>query len=208
MTQQSSLLRISNLYFALTLILLAAGVGYGVLKYQVITAGSKAIEDNTARLAALEASTKTETADFKVFASERAKKQAEFTKKIASILPPDENYTELTRQFDDFFAQNDRIGNPIFQSSLRYGKGAPVAGVQGVSALPVSMNLEATRDNFMRFLDYVNSSGLLENGIRLMDIASIQLNFPEGGEVVKDLKQNLNFTVEMNAYYQTPKIAR
>lgn len=208
MTQQSSFLKTSNLYFALTLILLAASVGYGVLKYQVMEAEGRAVTDNAVRLAAMEASAKTEIAEFKNFASQRAKKQTEFTKKIASILPPDENYTDLTRQFDDFFAQNDRVGNPIIQSSLRYGKGASVAGVADISALPVSMNLQATRDNFMKFLDYVNGSGLLENGVRLMDIASIQLNFSEGGEVVKDLKQNLNFTVEMNAYYQTPKISR
>ena len=41
-----------------------------------------------------------------------------------------------------------------------------------------------------------------------MEINSIQLNFPEGGEVISNPKQRINFTVDMNAYYETPKVAR
>ena len=124
------------------------------------------------------------------------------------ILPPDENYTDLTRQFDDYFSNHDKPGNPILQSSLRFGKGTPVANLPDVSLLPVAMNLEATRDNFLKFLEYVSSSGSRDSVSRMMDINSIQLNFPEGGEVVKDLSQKINFTVDMNTYYLTPKVAR
>lgn len=201
-------LRASNLYFFLALIVLAGAVAYGVFQYQIFQAENQAIEDNNSRLTALTSTVQKASSEFKQFAEERAKRQAELTKKLANILPQDENYTELTRQLDNYFIENDKVGNPFFQSSLRFGKGTAIAGVSGVSTLPVSMNLEGTRDNFYKFLNFVNSSGSLETGTRLMDIHSIQLNFKEGGEVVKNPKQEINFTVEMSGYYQTPRMAR
>lgn len=208
MSQPPAYLRASNLYFFLALIVLAGAVAYGALQYQIFQAEHQAIEDNSVRLAALAGTVQKAGVEFKQFAEERAKKQAELTKQLANILPQDENYTELTRQLDNYFIEHDKVGNPFFQSSLRFGKSAPIADIVGISALPISMNLDGTRDNFYRFLDFVNSSGLLETGTRLMDIHSIQLNFKEGGEVVKNPKQEINFTVEMNGYYQTPRVAR
>lgn len=200
--------RASKIYLILALLVLASAVAYGIFQYQIFQAESQAIEDNNARLTALTSTAQKAGVEFKQFAEDRSKRQAELTKKLANILPPDENYTDLTRQLDNYFIENDKVGNPFFQSSLRFGKGAIVAGISGVSALPVSMNLEGTRDNFYKFLNFVNSSGSLETGTRLMDIYSIQLNFKEGGEVVKNPKQEINFTVEMNTYYQTPRVAR
>lgn len=201
-------LRVSNLYFFLALIALAGAVAYGVFQYRIFEKEKQAMSDNSFRLAALTEIVQKAGVEFKQFAEERAKKQAELTKQLANILPQDENYTELTRQFDNYFAENDKVGNPFFQSSLRFGKGAPVADIASLSVLPISMNIAGTRDNFYRFLDFVNSSGSLETGTRIMDIHSIQLNFKEGGEVVKNPKQEINFTVEMNGYYQTPRTAR
>lgn len=203
-----SYLRANNIYFALALIVLAGTVAYGVFQFQFMQAEAQAIDDNTVSLTQLTGTVQKSSVEFKQFAEVRAKKQTELAKKLANILPPDENYTDLTRQLDQYFIDHDKAGNPIFQSSLRFGKGTAFPGLTGVSALSMSMNLEATRDNFYKFLDFVDNSGSLETGTRLMDINSIQLNFPEGGEVVKNLKQDLNFTVEMNAYYQTPKVAR
>lgn len=200
--------RSSNIYFVITLIVFVAAAVYSAFQFQTLRAYKQAIADNEIRYGELTLKLDNERTEFQPFAEKRAQAQAEFGKKIVTILPSDENYTDLTRQLDNYFAEHDTPGNPIFQSSLRFGKGGPVEPMPGVSSLPVNMNIEATRDNFFKLLEFVNNSGSLETGTRLMEINSIQLNFPEGGEVVKDLKQKINFTVDMNAYYQTPKISR
>lgn len=201
-------LRASNIYAALSVLIFAGALVYGIFQFQDLRAKSRAMKDNTARLEQLDLALKVATADYKAFGEQRAKKTQELAKKISSILPPDENYTDLTRLLDNYFSEHDTARNPIFQASLRFGKGGPVANFPDISALPVSMNIEGTRDNFFKFLDFVKNSGTLESGTRFMGINSIQLNFPDGGEIVKDLKQNLNFTLDMNAYYQTPKVTR
>ncbi len=204
----SSPLRFSNIGFIAALIILAATTVYGIFQFRTMQGEAQAIVDNDTRVQALNGGLKDIKKTYQVFADARTKRQAELAKKLSIILPPDENYTDLTRQFDDYFSNHDKPGNPILQSSLRFGKGAPVGNLPDVSALPVAMNLEATRDNFLKFLEYVSSSGSLDSVSRMMDINSIQLNFPEGGEVVKDLSQKINFTVDMNSYYLTPKVAR
>lgn len=203
--QTPSFLKASNIYFALGLAVLVGVTVYGVFQYKTYTAEGYAIQNNEQEFTELSGELENSQNTFKVFAEERSKEQLEFGKKIVRILPPDENYTEFTRQLDDYFSQHDLPGNPVFQSSLGFGKGGPLEGMEGISMLPVTMTIEATRDNFFKFLDFVESSGSLDNGVRLMEVNSIQLNFPDGGEVLKDLKQKINFTVDMSVYYQTPQ---
>lgn len=204
----SSPLRFSNIGFIAALIILAATTVYGVFQFRTLQAYSQALVQNEESLQKSNAALAVEKKSYQGIADERAKRQAELGKKLMTILPPDENYTDLTRQFDNYFADHDRPGNSILQSSLRFGKGTPMQDIPDVSMLQVSMNLEATRDNFLKFLQYVSNSGSLDTITRLMDINSVQLNFPEGGEVVQDLGQKINFTVDMNAYYLTPKVPR
>ena len=204
----SNYLHKSNFYFFLALIVFAGAVMYGALHYRILSDERVAIISNEESRTALSDELAAGQTSFQSFAEQRAKKQEEFSKKIAAILPVDDNYTDLTRQIDNYFVEHDRPGNALFLSSLRFGKGAPVESTAALSVLPVSTNIEGTRDNFFKFLDFVKTSGSLESGTRLLEIKSIQLNFPEGGEVVKDLKQKLNFTVELNAYYQTPRVGR
>lgn len=203
-----SLLRSGNVYFAFALLILGVTFAYAFFQMRVLTGETLAVQDNSLRTVSISNSITQIKKDFQNLGDMHAKKLLDFNKKLENILPLDENYTDLTRLFDNFFAENDSQGSPIFQSTLRFGKGVPVPQMPDVSLLPITMNIDASRDNFLKFLDFVNDSGSLENGRRLMEITSVQLNFPEGGEVLKDPKQKMNFTVEMNAYFQTPKVAR
>lgn len=203
-----SLLRSSTVYFFLALFIFLGSAGYGVFQYRIFEAEHQAILDNKKQIDELTEVLVRKEKEFRFFSEEREKQQAEFAKKITSILPQDEQYTNLTRQLDSYIAKNDKPSNPLFQGSLKFSKGAPVNGFPGISGLSVSMNLEGTRDQFFKFLDFINESGSLETGTRLMELNSIQLNFPEGGENLNDPTQKINFTVDMTAYYQTPKVAR
>lgn len=204
----SFFLKSSTIYSAFSLLLISTTVVYGIFQFRIFKAESAAIIDNEKRVAELSDIIIQEKSRFQKVGEIHAERQRDFEKKIESILPDDENYIDLTRLLDDYFAEQDTANNPVLVSSLRFGKGTPLASTPGIYALPISMNIEATRNNFFKFLDFVKNSGSLDTGMRLMDITSIQLNFPEGGEVIKDLKQKINFTVEMNAYYQTPKTER
>ncbi len=198
-----SFFRASNMYFLTALIMIAATVIYGVFQFQIMTSMEAASLDNARTVKMLSDSLQKEKTSFKTFSDERAKRQKEFREKISDVLPQDENYTDLTRLFDDYFANNDKQGNPMLQNSLRFGKGAPVESMPSVSALPISMNVEATRENFFKFLDFIKKSGSLESGIRLMEVKSINFSFLDAAEDTKDPKQKMNFSVEMIAYYQT-----
>lgn len=208
MTSHNSIFRASNIYLAFALLLIAGSAVYGFWNFRIFQQEQSAIADNEKQLKIITATFQNTEKEFRGFAQERAKKQEEYAKKIVNILPLDEQYTELTRQLDNYFEEHDKPGNPLVQTSLRFGKGAVVEGAAGISVLPVSMNIETTRENFFRFLDFVESSGSLESNTRFLEIKSIQLNFPEGGEALKDARQKINVTLEINAYYQTPKVAR
>lgn len=208
MKENFQIFRTSNVFFGLALILFAASLFYGIFQGRIWLAEKNAIEDNYSRLERLDTQLLDTKKQYEAVAEQSAEDQEGLTRKIMNILPPDENYTDLTRELDKYFEENDTAANPIFQSSLRFGKGASVQDARDVSSLPFSMNIESTRDNFFKFLEYVNDSGSLESGARLMEINSIQLNFPQEGEDVRDPRQKINFTVDMNAYYKTPKVAR
>ena len=199
-------LKTSTIYYALAFVVLALGVVYGVTQFNLMSAEQTAVIDNQETMHAMSTVIAREQSDYKIFAEKQATLQAMLVKNIAAVLPMDDNYTDLTRLFDDYFGEHDTAQNPIVQSSLRFGKGAPLPGNANVSVLPISMNLEGTRDNFFKFVDFISHSGALDTGTRLMSINSIQINFPEGGEVLDNARQVINFTVDMNAYYQTPKI--
>jgi len=201
-------MKLGNYYFFAAFLLILVAAAYGVFQYKIFSSENFAVQDNLLQVKKLEEIIKTNEAEYSRYAGAQAQKQEQFSKEIINILPADEDYSNLTRLLDDFFAKSDSAANPIFQSSLRFGKGKEVDGVDGVSALPFSMNIDSTRDNFYKFLEFVNASGMLESKTRLMDITNIQLNFAEDGEMVKNLKQKINFTVDMNAFYKTPKVQR
>lgn len=201
-------MRSTSIYYFFALIALAAATVYGVMQFRLYSAEKAAVESNAVSIENLTAARTRAQAAFNETAEQQAQTQEKLQKNLSAILPLDENYTDLTRAFDDFFAANDSAASPLVQSSLRFGKGAPVPGIAGISALPISMNMEGSRDNFFKFLEFVERSGSVDSGTRLMSITSINLNFPEEGEVIDDPKQVLNWTVEMSAFYKTAKVKR
>jgi len=99
----------------------------------------------------------------------------------SEILPKGEQYTELTRQLDAIEGELLKYGT--FEiSSIDYS--VPTTDpVLGFGILPVRMNVKATNDNFMKFLQMMETSGSFVNKLRLMSISSIRLNFesaPDG----------------------------
>lgn len=192
----------STLYYSLAVLIAVVAIMYGLLQYKVMQAQAQAIVNNNSAITALVEKNKKLKEYYSRFAASQTEVQKKLSQALDDIIPIGEHYTDLTRVFDAFFAQHDSAKNPIVQSSLRFGKGTPVEGIPSIGALPITMNIEGTRANFFAFLQFINNSGTFTEHNRLIAINSIQLNFPDGGEVLKNQYQVINFTVEMTAYYR------
>ncbi len=192
----------SHLYYGLAVLITLVAVTYGLTQYKVMQAQAAAVVDNRNVISALSQRKEKLQKYYDAFAATQVDVQAQLLQSLNEIVPIGEQYTDLTRQFDAFFASHDSATNPVFQSSLRFGKGVVVSGMPNIGALPVTMNIESSRENFFAFLEFINQSGIQASHTRLITINSIQLNFPDGGEVLENKHQVLNFTVDMSAYYR------
>lgn len=201
MIKQSSL-KSSHIYTGLAVVIALVALCYGLLQYRVMNAQAAAIEDNQQISTQLNEKNKKLLEYYGRFAQTQDGAQKRLQDSLNAMIPVGENYTDLTRSFDNFFALHDSALNPIVQNSLRFGKGEPVAGMPNISALPITMNIEGTRQNFFAFLEAMNNSGTLSQQFRLIAINSIQLNFPDGGEVLTNQRQVINVTLELTAYYR------
>ena len=96
---------------------------------------------------------------------------------INLVFPREESLTNLTRMFDDFAVRNNFSSNPFFISNLSYSA-AQDDGNQSYSYVPVSLSFTTSRKNLNKFLEFVETSGSLEAGTRLMEIEDMSLSYP------------------------------
>ncbi|EKD93344.1 MAG: hypothetical protein ACD_28C00169G0002 [uncultured bacterium] len=95
--------------------------------------------------------------------------------KINSIFPIKEDLNNLTRMLDDFALKNHYESNPFFINQLVYGEITTPDGNNAYGFIPVAVTLETSERNFYKFLEYIENSGSIENGIRIMSINGISL---------------------------------
>lgn len=192
----------SHIYYGLAILITLVALTYGLTQYKVMRAQAAAVIDNQSVVVSIGERKNKLQKYYDTFAVTQVEVQKSLLQTLNEVIPIGEQYTDLTRQFDSFFAQHDSATNPIFQSSLRFGKGTKVDKMPNIGALPITMNIEGTRENFFAFLQFINQSGTQTSRTRLISINSIQLNFPDGGEVLENKRQVINFTVDMTAYYR------
>lgn len=116
---------------------------------------------------------------------------------LSIVFPFDDNYTELTRQLDSYEEDLAKNNSPFEVSNIEYQ-----SAVEGdnYSILPFRMTIKSSSDNFTKFLHLIEDSGAFDGNVRLMDISSIKLNFESRSEGQSE--QLINFTVQINAYFQ------
>lgn len=118
--------------------------------------------------------------------------------KLATIFPPDDAYTSLTRQLDDFEQELAKLHNPFEISNINY---QGVVEGENYSILPLRMNIRSSASNFTKFLHLIENSGTLNEDIRLMDLSSIRLSFEEADKESGE-PDIISFSVQINAYFQ------
>jgi len=115
--------------------------------------------------------------------------------KIRTIFPYEEDLTGLTRLFDKFAFQNHFKSNPFFVTQLSY---SDLLGNedQNFRVLPITMTVETSERNLYKFIEYVENSGSLESGVRLLAINGITL------QKGNDDDSTLRVQLSIHAYLQ------
>jgi hypothetical protein len=123
---------------------------------------------------------------------------------IDLVLPSFENHTYLTRTLEKFETDNNRLRDPFNISNLQYQKQTKPDGMP-YTKLPFKMTIHSSYNNFFKFLQFVQNSGTLSDGTRLLDIDSITINFttPKGDSENTSGQDEINFNISMNAYIRS-----
>lgn len=210
-SHQNYAARIRN-YAFVTVVLLVIASGYNFLQYQKFSAMRESI--NKGQLIAGSLTTKKEvlTKQFPELRKKFDEKYADTFKSIKEVFPADENYTRLAIELDQFFKTLDRIDNPAFVNNLQFGQASHAIDMD-YEILPVSVSFTGTKANFDKFLNLIENSGGVKSGSRLMEINSMTINFAseENAQSEKKLdsgKQIINATISLNAYFQSPVLAK
>jgi len=198
----------AHIFQAMTaVVLIAAGI-YGYMQYQKLNEAQTALLDEQAKSVNMQVTVNDTSTAYDAMKKKADVDTTEIINQIQAVYPADQNYTSLTTMLDSFFEDNNKADNRLFNSSLTIGLPIIDANKDYV-ILPFTMSLDASRENFEKFLRYVDSSGDLESGVRLMNIKNISLSLPAenipgtenaGTEVSKDLA----VSVSMDTYFQKP----
>lgn len=116
---------------------------------------------------------------------------------LKNVFPDEDNYTDLTRQLDTFEESLASGRSPFEVSNINY---QAVIERENYFILPFRMNIRSSSENFTRFLHMMENSGAIDGDVRLMSVSSIRLSFQ--GSPVADPTEIINFTVQVNAYFQ------
>lgn len=192
-------------YTVLTAVVLVAAAVYGYFQFQDLSRAQTALADGQSRLSEM---TGFETQIADQYAALKTAFDQDFEdvrSAIDGVLPPEENYTALTKTLDDFVLTLNRQSPSIFMSNLKFSQPRMDAHEE-YAILPFTVTLSTTRANLERFLRFAENSGSLDDATRLLDVRSININFPgESGVAGISGQQEdlLTVSLSMNAYFQT-----
>lgn len=189
-------------YAVLCVILLAAMGFYSYTKWLDYEMATRSVSQNKQFIDSLRTEVGNEKATLDTNKPKYNQLSKEIEQKLKVIFPSTDDYTALTRQIDAYEEELSKVTSPFEISNIDY---QTAIEEENYSVLPFRMNIRSSAENFTKFLHLVENSGTLKNKIRLMDISSIRLNFEEseaGGEESKTVPGIINFSVQINAYFQ------
>ncbi|MDP2643135.1 MAG: hypothetical protein Q8P62_04815 [Candidatus Peregrinibacteria bacterium] len=179
-------------------LLLAFGIFF-YTKWQEYSTINTFVDKNKAYISALKEQGSNEKALFDSKKDSINQLKAEIETNLTEVFPISDSYTELTRKFDTF-EQKLVNKDSIFEiSNIEYQS---VAKKDNYSILPLRMSIRSSKDNFEKFLHYVETSGSLSDRVRLMDVSSVRLNFEKSSDLSGKKEEIINFSVQINAYFQ------
>lgn len=180
--------------FILALMLLLGGVALGLWQWNLMQANKIStqnyhLEANNLRAIKSELIDQYQGIKADVLVSRMSAEQD-----LNLVFPTNENITDLNRLFDDFAVRNNFKSNPFFISTISYGSVTEDVE-KNYRVVPVSINMKTSKSNMVEFLEFVNDSGSLKSGVRLMSVEDLNVIYPTdfGGEY--------NVRMTINAYF-------
>jgi len=197
MAKESKKIKVSklHLYIGLIAIILIGTIVYTVIKYQELTFKQQVLAENQDTLITLQSTVEDKKNDYFETKKEHDDNEALIASTISKIFPTESDQNNLLREIESFFTKNHLSTNVMFLSSISFEN--PKSSEEcDYRKLPFSMSIESSESNFFKFLEYMETSGSLENEVRLMDLDNVTLNLGEG------LTEKIIFTAKANAYFQ------
>ena len=185
-------------YMMLCLILLLSVGFYSYKKWQEYSLAKLGVTQNQSYIELLRNEAAAEKTKYEGDQKDFQKVNKEMVENLKIIFPDSDNYTNLTRQIDKFEAELSKKNDPLEIANIDY---QATIETETYAILPLRMNIRSSAGNFTKFLHTIESSGALDEEIRLMDISSIRLNF-ENSSDEKTGPEIINFSVQINAYFQ------
>ncbi len=185
-------------YAVLCLVLLLVMGFYTYKNWNDYTLYNQALNSNDEFVQALKEKVAESKTNYDDVRNEYSDLNSQIAANVSVVFPTQDNYTALTRQIDAFEEEISTKSNLFEISNLEF---QPTIDGENYRTLPLMMNIRSSADNFTKFLHLIENSGSLEEKVRLMDISSIRLNFEESIDE-GNKEQIINFSVQMNAYFQ------
>lgn len=196
-------------YMGLIIITLGLAVFYGYTQYVKLSGAQNALANEQTQITTLQATETSTLSDYTNLKQSFDQKYSGVLNSLQNVYPTQENYTDLTRQLDVWFKDNNTPFDPVFMSNIQYGQ-ARYDNAVDYAVLPVTMSITGSQDNFMKFLTYIENSGTLADKTRLMDVRSISINFSSSSDNATGQtgtaasKPTLDVSLGLNAYFQKP----
>ncbi|MFH1284188.1 MAG: hypothetical protein ABIH78_01190 [Candidatus Peregrinibacteria bacterium] len=187
-----------KVYGILILIVIVSLGFYAYQNWKEYTLEKQAVSVNKELISVLRDKSSNEKSQYDSQKKEFDDMRKDIETKLAYIFPSNDDYTTLTRQLDSAEEDLSRKNSPFEISNIDY---QDVTDNENYSILPFRMNIRSSRENFTKFLHLIETSGALDEKVRLMDISSIRINFENPGEE-ETANEIINFTVQINAYFQ------
>jgi Tfp pilus assembly protein PilO len=193
-----------RLYIVLSVLLLAV-IGYftfnNVMKYLDVQAQ---IQTNNEIYDNIQSNEEAITEELEKEQAEIQELNETIQSQLEIVFPEKESHTKLTRTLEQFANDIHRIKNPFIINNLQYLDAEQAEG-EDYSILPFKMTIHSSYSNFFKFLEFVESSGALSDGTRLIQITTISINFvsPSGAAGNISGKDEINFNATMNAYFRS-----
>ena len=193
--------RQANFYFACVGLILIGLIYYSTTHYFELTDKKTIIDESTHAMSGLSENLDEVAGEYESLKETHNIIKETVSKEVEVVFPGSEKYTELTRDLDAYFKSRNQTDNPLVATNLQYG--SPKVSEDGnYYILPLSMTISSSEGNFYDFLNYVDKSGTLSSKTRIMDVTSIKINFRDPTGKQKKGGEEINFNVQLNAYYQ------
>lgn len=196
----------THTFVFLTAVIVITGLVYGYFQYQKLSGAQHALSEGQQQVVSLQSSADQLSQTYTSLTESYNRSFQSIFQAIESVHPEDEHYTKLTQDMDNFVNSTNSRFNPIFMSDIKFSK-ARYNKELDLAVLPFNLTLTTTKENFDKFLRYVEQSGALDTGTRLIDIQGISLNFAGSGQNAfsqgtAQTVETLSVSVALNAYFQ------